>query len=179
VLFYVVDAMSHCSHCCDDNVNNAANGASGTVLLVYLIGNPVASLITKLRLDKNRIIIRLPDILADSDSDEDEDASSDEDDQQGSMKTKVQKTYVDVDLDLGLSAYANASKLYSQRKVAHSKEQKTAVAAERAIKAVNGHLTPHCCCCLVNNLFIMSSVYLLRCVWLTIPYIDIHYCTFY
>lgn len=101
-----------------------------------LIGNPIASLIAKLRLDKNRVVIRLPDILADSDSDSDEDSDSDDGDTAQQSSARKKRTYVDVDLDLGLTAYANASKLYSQRKVARSKEQKTAVAAERAIKAV-------------------------------------------
>lgn len=101
------------------------------IYLCFFQGNPIASLITKLKLEKNRVIIRLPDILADSDSDDDSDEDDDHDD-----NSKSKKSFVDVDLDLSLSAYANASKLYSQRKVARSKEQKTAVAAERAIKAV-------------------------------------------
>ena len=96
-------------------------------------------MISKLKLEKNRVIIRLPDILADSDSDDDDDDddSSDDDDDKHQAKAKAKKAFVDVDLDLSMSAYANASKLYSQRKVARSKEQKTAVAAERAIKAVS------------------------------------------
>jgi len=99
-------------------------------------GNHIASIIAKLKLDKNRVVIRLPDILEDSDSDTDEDDISDEDESQVSQKSGKKKAFVDVDLDLSLSAYANASKLYSQRKVARNKEAKTAVAAERAIKAV-------------------------------------------
>lgn len=108
---------------------------SGTHFVFVIPGNPIASIITKLKLDKNRVIIRLPDILAESDSDSEDESSEDEDSR--ATKVKAKKAFVDVDLDLGLSAYANASKLYSQRKVARSKEQKTAVAAERAIKAVS------------------------------------------
>ena len=106
-------------------------------------GNPIASMITKLILDKNRIILRLPDILIDSDGDG---SGCDSDDEDGSINTTTttgnekRKSYVDVDVDLTLSAYANASKLYSQRKVAKSKEQKTSVAAERAIKAVSDYV---------------------------------------
>lgn len=100
-------------------------------------GNPIASLIVKLKLEKNRLVIRLPDILADSDSDSDEDDDACSEGGKNQPNAKAKKAYVDVDLDLSMSAYANASKLYSQRKVARSKEEKTAVAAERAIKAVS------------------------------------------
>jgi hypothetical protein len=89
------------------------------------------------------VIIRLPDILADSDSDSDEEGDS-SGDEGGKPKARAKAAHVDVDLDLSLSAYANASRLYSQRKVARSKEQKTAVAAERAIKAVGIDIVQPC-----------------------------------
>ena len=93
-------------------------------------------MIVKLKLDKNRVVIRLPNILADSDDDDsDDDLFSDSSSRQD-MSEKARKEFVEVELDLSMSAYANASKLYTQRKVARTKEQKTAVAAERAIKAV-------------------------------------------
>jgi hypothetical protein len=121
-----------------------------------LLGNPIASLISRLLLPKNHVILKLPNLNdsesdSDSDSDEDEeqrereDANSNKRKQQTnkSKKTKtiMKKTssrnhYVEVEIDLSLSAFANASQLYSNKKVAKGKEMKTAQASEKAIEAV-------------------------------------------
>jgi len=99
-------------------------------------GNPIASLVAKLRLDKNHVILRLPTL----DDESDEDDYSDSDEECHSAK-KSQPRTVEVEVDLGLTAYANASKLYTQKKVARTKGEKTAQATERAIQAVEEQTT--------------------------------------
>jgi predicted ribosome quality control (RQC) complex YloA/Tae2 family protein len=133
-------------------------------------GNPIASLISKLLLHKNHMILKLPN-LNDSSSSSESDESDDEDkpqeeeeeevkekekdsshkktkkqqqQQQQQQQKKKQKQkqqphqshFIEVEIDLSLSAYANATKLYSNKKVAKVKEEKTAQASEKAIEAV-------------------------------------------
>lgn len=83
------------------------------------IGNPIASLISHLNLAKNKITVQLADIYS-----EEEDIS-----------------LVPVDIDITLSARANASTMYTQRKVAKQKEEKTLIASEKAIQAVENQTT--------------------------------------
>lgn len=81
------------------------------------LGNPVASLIDSLKLEKNVVVLRLEDPYYDEDG-------------VGGDKVKL------VEIDLSLSAHANARNLYVNRKHAKIKEQKTAEASVRVIHSV-------------------------------------------
>ncbi|GFP81228.1 nuclear export mediator factor nemf [Phtheirospermum japonicum] len=80
-------------------------------------GNPVASLIDKLHLERNCITLLLSNNLDDMDDEE---------------KTQpVDK----VEVDLALSAHANARRYYEMKKKQESKQEKTITAHEKAFKA--------------------------------------------
>lgn len=80
-------------------------------------GNPVASLIDKLHLERNCMSLLLSNNLDEMDDDE---------------KTQpVDK----VEVDLSLSAHANARRWYGQKKKQESKQEKTVTAHEKAFKA--------------------------------------------
>lgn len=113
---------------------------------------------SKLRLDKNEVTLRFnvseeeDDVeLSEESEDESEHSdSSEEDGKERRAKKPPKKTcsksasstiVVEIDIDLTLSAHANANRLYTQKKVARSKEEKTAMATERAVKAVEEQTT--------------------------------------
>ncbi|KAI8921026.1 hypothetical protein DFJ77DRAFT_448289 [Powellomyces hirtus] len=112
-------------------------------------GNPVASVVTKLRLDVGMVTIQLRDTdWVDSDDEEDavetdsEEESEDEDDADSKQKGKRFSkppprvpTTISVDLDIYSSAYANARRYYDTKKVAAVKQDKTLQAAEKAYKS--------------------------------------------
>lgn len=80
-------------------------------------GNPVASLIDKLYLERNCMTLLLSNNLDEMDDDE---------------KTQpVEK----VEVDLALSAHANARRWYEQKKKQESKQEKTITAHDKAFKA--------------------------------------------
>ncbi|KAJ8767313.1 hypothetical protein K2173_017357 [Erythroxylum novogranatense] len=81
------------------------------------LGNPVASLIDKLHLERNSITLLLGNNLDDMDDDE--------------KTLPVEK----VEVDLALSAHANARKWYELKKKQESKQEKTVTAHEKAFKA--------------------------------------------
>lgn len=83
------------------------------------------------------MILKLPNLneSSDEESDSDEVASQKKKNQSNSAK------FVEVEIDLALSAYANACKLYTNKKVAKVKEEKTAQASEKAIEAVEKQTT--------------------------------------
>lgn len=83
-------------------------------------GNPVASLIRKLDLEKNRVSI----LLCDGDDDEDDDEDQEQQDKQAH----------EIWIDLSLSALANAREIYSKKKKAGEKVKKAADATEKAIQ---------------------------------------------
>jgi predicted ribosome quality control (RQC) complex YloA/Tae2 family protein len=133
----------------------ATETAAGSTTLFAVIlqpltgfaGNPIASLVSKLRLDKNQVTLRFTvkeEDSSDESSEEEEEDSEEEEDEEARVKQpKKQRSkstssavMVEIDIDLALSAHANANRLYTQKKVAHSKEEKTAMATERAVKAV-------------------------------------------
>ncbi|CBN79324.1 conserved unknown protein [Ectocarpus siliculosus] len=72
-------------------------------------GNPIASLIHELRLDRNQVVLSLPT------------AEDGEDDQL-------------VEVDIMLSAHANARVMYENKKLARAKELKTLTASEKVLK---------------------------------------------
>ncbi|EPS59484.1 hypothetical protein M569_15323, partial [Genlisea aurea] len=80
-------------------------------------GNPVASLIDKLHLEKNCITLLLSNNLDEMDDDE--------------RTQPVDK----VEVDLALSAHANARRYYEMKKRQESKQEKTMTAHEKAFKA--------------------------------------------
>lgn len=89
--------------------------------------DPLASHIRHLKLETNRITLRLSDpflILDDDDDDEDEREEDEE---------KLEP--MDIDIDLGLSGYSNATRYYDQKRGAAKKEQKTIDASGKALKS--------------------------------------------
>ena len=82
-------------------------------------GNPVASLVSSLQLDRNAITLRLENNLDDPE----------EEGEGGSRRGKLS-----VQVDLGMTAHANARALYQQRKKHEAKESKTVQASQRALK---------------------------------------------
>lgn len=124
------------------------------ILLLSSIGNPVARLISKLKLDKGKLVLRLSNVFYENDSDNDDSyeeesvegegilsANDPTDDTAASSlikdgKSFLQQAFVDVEVTINLSAYANAGAMYDQKKVAKVKEQKTGIASEHAIASI-------------------------------------------
>ncbi|KAJ3163711.1 hypothetical protein HDU86_000305 [Geranomyces michiganensis] len=117
-------------------------------------GNPVASVVTKLRLDVGMVTIQLPDAdWIDSDDEDDNadetDSEADSEDESGDEETRRTKasakphakpparerTFLPIDLDIYISAFANARRYYDTKKVAAVKQDKTLQAAEKVMKA--------------------------------------------
>ncbi|KAJ3176325.1 hypothetical protein HDU87_005367 [Geranomyces variabilis] len=110
-------------------------------------GNPVASVITKLRLDVGMVTIQLRDTdWTDSDDDDDDadetdseadsvDENEDENGKQAAKPAPKEPTLLSVDLDIYMSAFANARRYYDTKKGAAVKQDKTLQAAEKVIKA--------------------------------------------
>lgn len=89
--------------------------------------DPIASSIRQLKLETNRITMRLSDPFSNLDEDEDDD----DDLEEGEAKLET----VDVDIDLAQSAYSNATRYYDQKRGAAKKEQKTIEASGKALKS--------------------------------------------
>ncbi|KAI8590892.1 hypothetical protein BDZ88DRAFT_394202 [Geranomyces variabilis] len=96
-------------------------------------GNPVASVVTKLRLDVGMVTIQLRD--TDWTDSEDEDDDADETDSEADSPSPKAPTVLSVDLDIYMSAFANARRYYDTKKIAAVKQDKTLQAAEKVIKA--------------------------------------------
>lgn len=123
-----------------------------------MLGNPIASLISRLNLQRNRVFLKLRDMDETSTGsatalvDLCEDSDSDAEDEEGNGKVGEQVgaraagpstsrargvgQVVEVEFDLTLSAFANARKMYAQRKVAVEKEARTLEASTRALQHV-------------------------------------------
>lgn len=80
-------------------------------------GNPIASLVSKLKLKDNRVVVKLPDYC--------EDDSDYSDSNEHQTLAKAKQAFVEVEIDLSLSAHANACKIHDDRKHARQKEAKT------------------------------------------------------
>ena len=65
----------------------------------------------------------------------DSEASDSDDDTRPSTKPKPEDKRLAIDVDLSLSPWANARKYYDQRRTAASKQEKTALASEKALKS--------------------------------------------
>lgn len=111
-------------------------------------GNPVAQLIKlPLKLQENTITLLLDENTwseGQDDEDEGNDTSSvseDTDDEGGSDKKKAAPVKVaaqpklSIDIDLALSAWANSTEYFDSKKNAASKEERTLLASERALKS--------------------------------------------
>lgn len=95
--------------------------------------DPVASLITGVKFDRNEFTMKLKDPY-DVDSEEDD---SIRDESIGKAKSKNAKSrYKNVDIDISLSAYANARRFFVKRRTAVNKEKKTIEVSKKALKNV-------------------------------------------
>lgn len=119
-------------------------------------GNALAGMVVRLRLDRNKVTLRLWDVYADDDehsekgSGEDIDSDSIASDEViepkgksksipvkgGSVSAGVKDNWVEAEVDLALSAHANARELFGHKKAAQAKEARTAEAAAKAVKQV-------------------------------------------
>jgi len=95
--------------------------------------DPVALKIRKLKLDTNSFMMALTMPYYESETDSESDESDRSVEEKTSQKLK-QKPYK-VEIDLSLSAYANAEKYYSKKRLAKNKEQRTIDASEKAFKS--------------------------------------------
>ena len=118
-----------------------------------MVGNPIARLVSRLYLDKNKVMLRLEDTEPADDSSEPV-ASNSGDENDGAVKKSRRRKrqakeqhvnlcsepgeqkYTIVEVDLSLSAFANARNMYSQMKAAQLKEARTREAAAGALRAV-------------------------------------------
>jgi hypothetical protein len=82
-------------------------------------GNPIASLVSKLKLKDNRIVLKLPDLC------EDDGGNGNDDSEDETPPTAYKQNFVEVEIDLSLTAHANACKIHDDRKHARQKEAKT------------------------------------------------------
>jgi len=125
-------------------------------------GNAIASLISKLKLSTNHVVLKLVDYSNVDDDDEgEEDNHGDESDESRDTpecfdrknhnnKQQQQQQYghkkvdssqvVEVEIDLGLSAHANARDRYREKKVASVKEQKTIEVTKKVLSNVEGQI---------------------------------------
>jgi hypothetical protein len=90
-------------------------------------GNAIASLVSRLRLERNIIVLRLHNLYAE-DSDEEEGVQEGANKSSSSAKpteSSNRMRTVEVEVDLSMSAYANVARMYGHKKVAQAKEIKT------------------------------------------------------
>jgi hypothetical protein len=85
-----------------------------------IAGNAIASLVHRLRLERNIIVLKLTNLYAE-DSDDEEQEEETNISSSGRSKSRM----VEVEVDLGMTAYANVSRMYGHKKVAQAKEIKT------------------------------------------------------
>jgi len=110
-------------------------------------GNPIASLIKRLRLDKNRVVLELPapheedeEGEADPEAEAEEDRFEDDGGAAGGSRLRAARSSgvpgIDVEIDLALSAHANARTLFSHKKAVGQKHAQTLESSSRAVAAV-------------------------------------------
>lgn len=103
-----------------------------TILQAQAMKDPIASLITSVKFDRNEFTMRLSDPY--ESEDDDEKAAS----EQGNQKHKAgaKSRFKNVDIDISLSAYANARRFFVRRRTAVNKEKKTIEVSVKAFKNV-------------------------------------------
>lgn len=110
-------------------------------------GNPIATLIKRLRLDKNRVVLELPapreedeDDEADPEAEAEEDRFEDDGGAAGGSRLRAARISgvpgIDVEINLALSAHANARTLFSHKKAVSQKHAQTLESSSRAVAAV-------------------------------------------
>lgn len=92
--------------------------------------DPIASLITGVKFERNEFIMRLSDPYEQSSEEED---NSNKDRSKGQTK---KATFKNVEIDISLSAHANARKFFVKRRTAVNKEKKTIEVSKKAFKNV-------------------------------------------
>ena len=86
-------------------------------IYLFILGNAIAALVSRLRLERNFIVLKLNNLYAED---------SDDDEEEGSPKASSGRLrVVEVEVDLTMSAYANVTRMYGHKKVAQAKEVKT------------------------------------------------------
>ncbi|CAG8522650.1 6805_t:CDS:10 [Paraglomus occultum] len=89
-------------------------------------GNPIANIISGLKLGSNQITLLLGEPEEDTYQDSDEETDEDDDNKQAAL--------TEVDVDIYLSAFANARRYYNVMKQSAAKQEKTLLAADKAFK---------------------------------------------
>lgn len=91
--------------------------------------NPIALMISRLKLETNQITLKLDSLDYDDEDDYQDDTKTGEQEKSGAGKVWQ------VDIDVGLSAFGNARKYYDTRKQTTRKHEKTIEVSERAMKS--------------------------------------------
>jgi predicted ribosome quality control (RQC) complex YloA/Tae2 family protein len=122
-----------------------------TIREAQSMNDPIASLITSVKFERNEFTMKLCDPYDDNDDGDDEltnDQAEDAigNDKKNSKNKKKNKQndqsqsrsskYKNVDIDISLSAHANARKFFTKRRTAVMKEKKTVEVAKKAFKNV-------------------------------------------
>ena len=106
-------------------------------------GNPLAQMVVELKLQFSLVTVRLhnPVIESEEDSDAEDDDDSEEEnsdkeveEKKFDLKKSAKDSFLKIDLDVFASAHANARKYYESKKSAAVKQEKTTIAAEKALK---------------------------------------------
>jgi predicted ribosome quality control (RQC) complex YloA/Tae2 family protein len=103
-------------------------------------GDPLASVIHKLKLESNQVVVLLYPPEDEEDYEEEEEDSEDEDDEENGEPKVAKpdasqvKAATAVEIDLSLSAHKNSTKYFTATKKASDKKQKTLDAAKVAMK---------------------------------------------
>ncbi|TPX67686.1 hypothetical protein SpCBS45565_g03554 [Spizellomyces sp. 'palustris'] len=106
-------------------------------------GNPVASMVQKLKMDVGMVTVVLRDAdFEESDGEDDafeteSESESDDEEREAIVapRSDEKERRIKVDLDIYSSAYANARRYYDTKKTAAVKQDKTMQAAEKALKS--------------------------------------------
>jgi hypothetical protein len=104
-----------------------------------ITGNAIASLVHRLRLERNIIVLKLTNLYAEDSEDEEQEEGTIIPSSSGHTNSSKSRM-VEVEVDLGMTAYANVSRMYGHKKVAQAKEIKT-VQVQRVIFRRTPHLT--------------------------------------
>lgn len=96
-------------------------------------GNPIAGLISRLKLADNIIVLRF---ARDELLDPFDVSADDEDDEEDKERGAGQSDFLEVEIDLALSAHANVSRLYTTKKATRAKEVKTITASVKAMENI-------------------------------------------
>lgn len=123
-----------------------------TIREAQSMNDPIASLITGVKFDRNEFTMKLNDPYDDCDDEQinqenqidHEDDGKPKNDKKSKKKKKNQNDdqkhqasgYRSVDIDISLSAHANARRFFNKRRTAVNKEKKTVEVAKKALKNV-------------------------------------------